>query len=56
MVLLIVSIKLTGSIYHNNKEAFSTQNEAFSKKLDNIFKRYVYTMGCILWPPFPKMS
>ena len=35
MVLLIGSIELTGSIQHNNKEAFSTQNEAVSTKLDN---------------------
>ena len=39
IVLLIGSIELTGSIYHNSKEAFSTENEAFSTKLDNISKK-----------------
>ena len=57
MVLFIGSIELTGSIKHNSKEAFSTQNEVFSTKLDNNEKNiYVYTAGCILLPPFPDVS
>ena len=33
IVLLIGSIEFTGSIYHNSKEAFSTENEVFSTKI-----------------------
>ena len=44
MVLLIGSIELTGSIYYNIKEAFSTENEAFNTKLDNISKKDMHTL------------
>ena len=54
MVLLIESIELTGSIRNSNKEAFSTQNEEFRKKVDNIFKKYMYTLlGASCGPLFP---
>ena len=38
-VFLIESIELTGSIKHNNKEAFSKLNEAMSTKLDDISQK-----------------
>ena len=47
MVLLSWSIELTGSIQHNNKEAFSTQNEAFSTKYNND----MYTLWDLSWAP-----
>ena len=51
MVLLIESIELTGSINHSNKEAFSTQNEEFSAKLDNISKKIC--IHCWVYPVAP---
>ena len=44
MVLHIGSIELLGSIYHNNKEAFSIENESFNTKLDNISNKDMYTL------------
>ena len=54
MVFLIESFELTGSLKHNIKEASSTQNEEFSTKLDNIFKKCMYTLLGVLCSTFPR--
>ena len=53
-VLLIGSTELTGSIEHNTMEVFSTQNEEFCTKFDNISKKiFIYCLGYPV-APFPR--
>ena len=47
MVFLFGSIESTGSIYHNNGEAFSTQNEAYITKLDMSKNICIH---CLVYP------
>ena len=57
MVLLIGSIELTGSIWHNNKKTFSTQNEALGMKFNIFFKTDMYPLlGVSCGPSFPEIS
>ena len=54
MALLIGSVELTGIIKHNNKEAFSTQNEAYITKLANMSKKIC--IHCLVYPVVSSLS